>query len=356
MSLTDQNVEGPQQSALAVIEKGRRHGWWRREGTPKRGFRYTDPDGGRIRETEQLERIKALRIPPAWKHVRISPSPNSRLQAIGMDTSGRVQYLYHVKFAEKRQQLKFARIERFAEFLPALRRATNEDIALEGFPRERVLAIIVRLINELYFRLGSEKSVKRYRTYGVTTLRNRHLEIQPGGQLLFKFTGKHHIKHRQVLVDEELGALMAELKALGGSRLFNYLDEQGRPHPVTPSEVNSYIKQATCGEFSAKDFRTWGGTILAAIVLAELGAPENERQMKRNVVRAAQAVAERLGNTPAVCRSSYIHPVVFEKYQKGITLKQFRKKAERAIRKRQPEYEVEELALMQLFKSNKASR
>jgi DNA topoisomerase-1 len=337
-------------SPKEVVERGPRKKWWTRKGSPKRGFRYFNPKGERVTDPAQLERIKALVIPPAWTEVRIAPSPKSRLQAIGVDKSGRVQYLYHAGFAASRQRKKYAKIERFGEYLPALRRVTNEHINLEGFPRERVLAVVIRLINDLYFRLGSEASVKRYRTYGVTTLRNRHLEILPGGQLCFRYVGKHHIKHRRILVDKELAGLMAEIKALGGSHLFNYLDEEGRPHPVTPADVNRYIKTVTETDFSAKDFRTWGGTLLAAVTLAESGPAKTQREQKKNLVSAVKQVAERLGNTPTVCRSCYIHPVIFERYRKGVTLEQFRKKAERAVRRNQPEYEPEELALLKLFK------
>jgi DNA topoisomerase I len=352
---------GEQQKSLRqdpcdMLGRGCRAHWWRRMGTKERGFHYEDATGMRIRDREIIERIKALKVPPAWTDARINPSYNGRLQAVGIDTSGRVQYLYHTKFAARRQRKKYEKVERFGEQLPLLRRATNEDITLPGFPRDKVLAVVIRLINELYFRLGTEASVKRYRTYGVTTLRNRHLEILPGGKLVFKFAGKHHIYHRRVLVDRELATLMKEIKAIRGSRLFNYLDEEGKPHPVTPRDVNDYIKEATGSEFSAKDFRTWGGTLLAAIALAEIGVAESERKAKRNIVQAVKRVAEHLGNTPTVCRNCYIHPVVFERYEEGITLDEFRKRAERAIRRTQPEYEVEELALIKLLKAGDISK
>ena len=192
---------------------------------------------------------------------------------------------------------------RFGEQLKNLRRRTNEDIALEGLPRERVLAVVVRLINDLYFRVGSEESVARYRTYGITTLRNHHLECKSGGQLIFTFVGKHHIKHRRILVDEELASLLCDIQSLRGKRLFQYWDEANRrPVAIRPRDVNEYIKTATAPEFSAKDFRTWGGTLLCAVELAELGKPADDREAKRNILHAIRAVAEHLGNTPAVCR------------------------------------------------------
>ncbi|HKS26389.1 MAG TPA: hypothetical protein VJS44_01155 [Pyrinomonadaceae bacterium] len=334
-----------------MVARGERARWWLRRGSKTRGFRYEDPKGKRITDPAQLERIQSLVIPPAWKHVRISPRPKSRLQAIGVDTSGRIQYLYHPQFAARQQRKKYEKIERFGEHLPSLRRRTNEDISREGFPKERVLAVIVRLINDLYFRVGSEESVKRYRTYGVTTLRNRHLEIKRGGRLIFSFVGKHHIHHRRIIVDEELATLIGDIKKIGGHRLFNYYDEDGKARPVKPREVNDYIKAATSQEFSAKDFRTWGGTLLAAIKLAELGASEDEREAKKKLVKAVKDVAEHLGNTPTVCRSSYVHPRVLESYLKGTTLAEFRRRLERYIRRIEPEYQPEELALLKMLKA-----
>jgi DNA topoisomerase-1 len=276
------------------------------------------------------------------------------LQAIGFDKMGRVQRIYHPSFVARRALRKYEKVERFGEALPRLRRKANEDIAREGLGKERVLAAVVRLINDLYFRVGSEESVKRYRTYGVTTLRNRHLVIEPGGRLVFEFKGKHHVKHRRILVDEELAALVRDIKSIGGAKLFEYLDEDGRVRAVTPRDVNDYIKSAAGADFSAKDFRTWGGTLLAAVELAEAGCCEDGRQAKKNVVAAVKRVAERLGNTPTVCRSCYIHPKVLEAYERGRTIEEFRpRRARRVIRGHQPEYTVEELALLKLLRARR---
>lgn len=341
----------PESSAVAMVERGARRRWWRRRGSKRRGFLYEDASGRPITDEAELERIQLLAIPPAWADVRISPRARSRLQAIGIDTKGRVQYLYHAQYAARQQLKKYEKIIRFGEHLPLLRRRTNEDIARDGLVRERVLAVVVRLINDLYFRIGSELSVERYRTYGVTTLRNRHLEIKRGGRLIFSFVGKHHIRHRRIIVDDDLAALMAEIKAVGGSKLFNYIGEDGRARPVKPRDVNEYIKAATATEFSAKDFRTWGGTLHAAVELAEIGKAEDKKEAKRNLTRAVKRVAERLGNTPTVCRTCYIHPTVFDGYLKGVTLEEFRRKVERSIHRIQPEYEPEELALLKLLKN-----
>ncbi len=339
-------------NARETIVKGRRAKWWERKGTPKRGFRYFDAGGKQITSSDQLERINALVIPPAWKYVRICPAKGGRIQAVGMDTTGRIQYTYNPKFAERQQRKKFAKIEKFGEYLPSLREMTNEHIALEGFPREKVLAIVLRLINSLYMRVGTEKSAKQYRTFGITTLQNRHLTIGRNGKLKFDFVGKSHIAHRLVIVDEELAGLLKKLKKIGPKRkLFHYINEEGKPRAIKPSDINRYLKEATSSEYSAKDFRTWGGTLLAAVELAEIGMAADEAIAKKNIVNAVKRVADQLGNTPSVCRSSYIHPKVLSAYESGLTIDEFRPRRSRAIKRIQAEYEPEEKALMKLFQN-----
>jgi DNA topoisomerase-1 len=340
--------------ARRKIEQGRRAKWWRRVGGKSKGFAYLNADGKRVTEESHLARIKSLVIPPAWKYVRISPAASSRIQALGVDTSGRIQYLYHSRFAEKQQKKKFEKIERFGEYLPRLRKLTNEHIALEGFPREKVLAVVLRLINSLYIRVGTEKSVRHYKTYGITTLQNRHLEIGENGELVFSFVGKHHIRHRKVLVDEELSGVMRDLKALGSARkLFHYLDADGKPRPIKPKDVNDYLKTATAPEFSAKDFRTWGGSLLTAVELAEIGTAEEEKQIKQNICKAVKKVAEQLGNTPTVCRGSYIHPTIIKSYESGVTIDEFRPRKTRRINRIESDYEPEEKALIRMFREGK---
>ncbi len=347
---TEQQQAAPMDTPPSIV-RGQRAKWWRRRGA-KRGFWYEDGRGRRITDEVALARIKALVIPPAWREVRIAPGAHGRLQAIGVDAGGRVQRIYHSAFAAKQQRLKYEKIVRFGAQLAALRRKTNEDIARPDLSKARVLAVIIRLINDLYFRVGSELSVTRYRTYGITTLRNRHLTIMRGGQLVFNFVGKHHIRHRRLLVDEELATLMRDIQKLGGAKLFHYYDEeQQRAVSIRPRDVNEYIKTATGAEFSAKDFRTWGGTLSAAVELADLGKPADEQEAKRNLVRAIKRVAERLGNTPTVCRSSYIHPRVLASYCAGTTLEEFRPRRERRIGRQQPEYLPEERALLKLLQA-----
>jgi DNA topoisomerase I len=282
--------------------------------------------------------------------VRICPSPRGPLQAVGLDGMGRVQYRYGEKFRARREEAKYAKLIPFGECLPALRRVTNEHIALDGLPLERVLAVMVRLVADLYFRVGSEKGAKEFRTYGITTLQNRHFNVGADGIATFRFVGKHQVVQRRLLTDAALAEVLCEIKALRGSRLFQYVGPSGRPTPVKPFEVNAYVKAAMGPEFSAKDFRTWGGTLRAALALADLPAPETDRQREKNIVAATKQVAEHLGNTPAVCRSSYVHPKVFAAYREGVTLADFRPRRTRATRKIQPDYEPEEVALLELLR------
>ena len=335
-----------------MICKGRRAKWLERKGDKASGFRYIDCNGERITDPAILDRIKALVIPPAWTHVRICPSPSGRLQVVGMDTRGRIQYRYHPSFSKKQERKKFAKVEKFGEFLPKLRKATNEHLSADGLPKEKVLAAMLRLINSLYFRVGTDLSEKHYKTYGITTLKKNHLIVKPKGKLIFDFVGKSHVQHRKVLVDEELAAVVRDIAALpGGRRLFRFIAPDGKRRSIKPSDINAYLKSITDPQFSSKDFRTWGATLLAAIELAEIGIAEEAAVQKKNVVSAVKRVAEELGNTPTVCRSSYIHPAVIDSYLSGTTLEHFTPKRSRRIRRIEKELEPEEAALLQLLKA-----
>ncbi len=336
--------------AELLTEKSRRAKWWRRDGTMRRGFTYFTHDGKKISDSVSLERIQLLVIPPAWQHVRISPSAGGRLQAVGIDTRGRIQYIYHAKFADAQQQKKFKRIEKFGEHLPNLRRVTNEHISLKGFPAEKVLAIMVRLINSLYIRMGTDKSVNHFRTYGITTLRNRHVTVHSKGRVTFQFVGKSHIKHRKVLVDPHLASLIGRLTGFGrGGKLFQYTNGDGTIHAVRPSQINEYIKSITAPEFSAKDFRTWGASLLAATELAEIGTANDEKELQKNIVKAVKKVSAELGNTPSVCRKSYIHPIILKAYTKGLVLDSFTPRRFRQAKEIESELVPEEVSLLKLF-------
>ncbi|MEZ5344923.1 MAG: hypothetical protein R2681_05125 [Pyrinomonadaceae bacterium] len=344
------NSKITRQKALERIEKGRRSKWWRRKGTPKSGFTYCDKDGKKIAAKADLQRIEDLVIPPAWKYVRISPSPRGKLQAAGIDEAGRVQYLYSEAFRRKREREKFKKIEDFGGFLPKLLEKTNRDMHLDGFPKDKILALVIRLINSLYIRIGSDDSVKKFRTYGITTLKKDHLKIGHDGTLTFDFVGKHRVRQRKVMVDEELADLLRKVRKIGNNKkLFVYLDEEGDAHAVKPADINKYIKDSTSTEFSSKDFRTWGATLLAALELSESGCCEDEKAAKKNIVAAVKNVAEELGNTPSVCRGSYIHPSVIKAYEEGITLEEFTPKKSRRI-KRIAGHKPEEKALIKMLR------
>ncbi len=343
------------EKAREATLRGRRSRWWERKGSKPARFFYIDPTGTKITNPESVERIAKLVIPPAWQHVRVNPFAGGKIQAVGVDAMGRIQYRYHPAFSQKQQQKKFAKIERFGEFIPRLMDLTNQHLALEGMPKEKVLAVVMRLINSLYFRVGTELSEKHYKTYGVTTLRKSHLTIGKKGRLEFNFVGKSHVQHRKVLVDEALSAVVAELFAIKrGKRLFRYVDVDGKVRTITPASINRYLKEATAPEFSAKDFRTWGGTLLAAVELAELGKAEAEKDANKNIVKAIKKVAEILGNTPSVCRGSYIHPLILDAYRNGVTIEEFRPRRGRIVKSIQADLEPEELALLKLFKSRQS--
>jgi len=335
--------------ARAVLEKGSRSKWWRRCGSKETGFWYVNSSGERIKSKEDRERIKSLVIPPGYLDVRISPSSRSKLQAIAIDAAGRIQYRYHPRFCERQASKKYSKLAEFGRMLPYLRHAVSEHLAESGLGKSRVLALMVRLIAETYFRVGTEQSARRYKTFGITSLRNHHLSQVEGDQMMFRFVGKRHIPHQRVVANAELSAIIQEIKQLPGSRLFNYVDETGKVHPIRPSDINRYVKQHMGAQFSCKDFRTWGGTLAAASALAEIGPAETERKVKRNIVAATRSVAEMLGNTPAVCRGSYIHPSVFESYRQGKTIGDYRKKAARYVRHHPESYTLDEIALLRLM-------
>jgi DNA topoisomerase-1 len=321
---------------------------WRREGS-KRSFRYVDADGRKITDPAHLERIKTLAIPPAWKDVWISPSARSKLQATGIDAAGRKQYLYHADFRAKQEQAKYDKLIRFAERLPALREAMAEHMALDGLPEEKVAAIAVRLINLGWFRVGTDKYAKTSRTFGITTLRKSHVGVR-GSRISFRYRGKHNIMIRSAIVDPELAAAMKDLIALPGSRLFQY-ELDGARCNLDQRKLNAYIRAHLGAEFTAKDFRTWGGTLIAAIELAEVGEPSSPTDAKRKVAAVMRKVGEKLGNTPAVARSSYVSPAVVEQYLDGRTIEDFRPRHLRVVGARDTGLDREELATLSLLRS-----
>jgi DNA topoisomerase-1 len=326
-----------------------RTGGWRRLGSRRR-FRYVDSRGNPITDPAKLARIEALVIPPAWRDVRISPRSNATLQATGLDAAGRRQYLYHPEYRAQQEREKFDRLIGFAERLPALRASMADHIDYEGLDRERVSAIALRLINEGWFRVGSERYARESRTYGITTLTKGHVTVNRS-KITLRFPGKNRIWVHTAIVDSELAELVRELRAVpGGRRLFRY-EWEGDLYNLTGKRLNDYVGIYLGDAFTAKDFRTWGGTLTAAIGLAEQGPPESEAEAKRRVAAVMRRVAKRLGNTPAVARASYVSPAVIEHYLEGRTLDDFRPRHLRVVGARDIDLDLEEQSLLSLLRS-----
>ena len=326
----------------------RRRGW-RRKGRKGR-FNYYDSRGQRITDPAKLARIEELVIPPAWKDVWISPRATAKLQATGVDRAGRRQYLYHPEYRARQEQEKFDKLVRFAERLPDLRKQMTKDIEGEPFSPEWVSALALRLINLGWFRVGTERYARTTRTFGITTLRKGHVSVR-GSRITFKYRGKHRVLVRTAIIDEELADAMKTLLALpGGRQLFRY-DIDGSLYNLTGARLNDYIEDHMGDEFTAKDFRTWGGTLIAAIALAEHGLPETETEARKVVAGVMRAVGAKLGNTPAVARSSYVSPAVIEQYLDGRTIDDFRPRHLRVVGARDSRLDREEQALLSLLRS-----
>jgi DNA topoisomerase-1 len=316
----------------------------------RRNFRYEDARGRRITNMAQLERIAALAIPPAWKDVWISPRPGAKLQATGVDAAGRRQYLYHPAYRAKQEQAKYDKLIRFAERLPDLREVMADHLAGEEFSCEWTSALALRLINLGWFRVGSDRYTKKHRTFGITTLNKNHVTVR-GSRVAFRYRGKHRVLVHTALVDEELAESMrALLKLEGGRRLFRYRTND-EIFNLSGRKLNEYVREHMGEEFTAKDFRTWGGTLNAAIIFAEHGPPESETEAKRMVASVMRSVGERLGNTAAVARSSYVSPAVVEQYLDGRTIDDFRPRHLRVVGARDIGLDREEQALLSLLRS-----
>ena len=284
--------------------------WILRRGSPKSGFRYVDQLGRRV-SAAQVERIEALVIPPAWRDVHIAASPASSVQAWGYDARGRKQYRYNERAVATRELRKYHRVRELAHTMPRIRKIVRADARARTLTRDTVAALVLRLIGETFCRVGGERYAKENGTFGITTLRKKHLELGKR-TVCFVYKGKSNVRQRQVATAEDIVRLMARLHRTPGTRLFRY-QASGGWRDLTAADVNDYL-QRRVGPFKAKDFRTWGGTLRAATVLAELGPPKSPTEAKRNVALAMRLVSAELGNTPTVCRSSYVHPMVIARY------------------------------------------
>jgi DNA topoisomerase-1 len=280
------------------------------------GFVYIGPDGKVIRDNKELARIRALVIPPAWTSVWICPSPNGHIQAVGRDAKGRKQYRYHERYRQVRDRVKFNSLTAFCAALPAIRRRIEADLAKPGLPREKVLATVVRLLETTYIRIGNVEYAKQNRSYGLTTLRNKHVQFS-GGAVRFRFRGKSGVEHEVELNDRRLARIIQECHDLPGQELFEYVDDDGEVRRVDSADVNQYLREITEDEFTAKEFRTWSGTVLMARALDERGPFKSETEAKRKVVAALKTVAEKLGNKASTCRKYYVHPCVIDIYMQA---------------------------------------
>jgi DNA topoisomerase-1 len=278
-----------------------------------RAFRYVMPSGRPVRQQSVLERIRSLVIPPAWTEVWICRTANGHLQATGRDARGRKQYIYHPRWREARDAAKFANLASFAKALPLIRRRVRRDLQQRGLPRTKVIAAIVRLLETTLIRIGNEEYTRTHGSFGLTTLRGRHVEVV-GSTISFEFHGKSGVKHEIDLTDPRLATIVRKCQELPGQKLFQYIDEAGAVRNIGSADVNSYLREISGHAFTAKDFRTWAGTRLALKTLQQLPDFTSAAAARRNILRAIELVARRLGNTKTVCRKSYIHPAVFEAY------------------------------------------
>ena len=320
----------------------------RRVGSKEKGFSYVYPDSGEeVREEKVRKRIEDLKIPPAWRDVRIARGPSAKVQAVGHDSAGRLQYVYHRKYRERKEKEKFDRILRFGDRLPEMRRITSEHLNREKLDREKVLACMTRLINAAYFRVGDERYAKKNKTYGIATLRRKHLTIH-GDEMIFEYRGKWGQMQRKCVADARLREVVEECAALPGYEIFKY--KEGRKlRDVKSRDLSVYVKEVMGPEFTPKDFRTWAGTLVAAVKLAELGAEEDEKKAKKNVLRAIDAVAERLGNTRDIARASYVSPRVIEHYLEGEVIARQAEKIEEMIAAEQGDLTRDEESLLELL-------
>jgi DNA topoisomerase-1 len=314
-------------------------------------FSYRGPDGKLIRDKETLRRIKRLAIPPAWEDVWICPFENGHIQAVGRDARRRKQYRYHPRWREVRDEAKYGKMLLFARLLPRIRARVEADLAKPGLPREKVLAAIVRLLETTLIRVGNEEYAKHNRSFGLTTLRDRHARIN-GSRVVFRFKGKHGIPHEIDLSDRRLARIVKKSQDLPGQELFQYLDEAGEVRDVKSEDVNEYLREVSGTEdITAKDFRTWAATNLAAIALQELEAVDSQAKRKRNLRQAIEAVARILGNTPAICRKCYIHPAVVDGYLDGSLAEELKRRADEQLRRHLEGMKPEEAAVLAFLSS-----
>lgn len=312
------------------------------------GFRYVDAHGHRVDDDDTLKRIKSLAVPPAWRDVWICPQANGHLQATGRDAKGRKQYRYHPKWRNVRDEVKYERMIKFGQALPAIRQEVDRAMRLPGLPREKVLATIVYLLEATMMRVGNEEYARTNKSFGLTTLQRRHVKID-GSDVEFRFRGKSGVFHKVKVHDRRLARIIARTRDLPGQELFHYEDENGETHHIDSADVNEYLRAISGEDYTAKDFRTWAGTVLAALALREFEKFDSQTQAKKNVVRAIESVAEKLGNTPSICRKCYVHPAIIDAYLDGTVLEALRNAAEDELTEELHSLHPEEAAVLAML-------
>jgi DNA topoisomerase I len=316
MSLAEEHVEAAHAAGLRYVTDNAPGIRRRRRG---RGFAYTRPDGAPLRDPTELERIRKLVIPPKWTDVWICASSSGHLQVTARDARGRKQYRYHVRYRAVRDDTKFERMIEFSEVLPSIRRRVERDIASPHLSREKVLATVVWLLEKTLIRVGSDEYARDNGSFGLTTLRRRHVEVS-GTTLRFEFRGKSGVAHSVAVSDRRMARIIQRFQELPGQELFQYLDDDGRRQSIDAGDINEYLREIAGRQITAKDFRTFAGTMLAASALRDAGPAESEKEANANVIRAIDQVARTLGNTRAVCRKYYVHPALLEAYMEGFVL------------------------------------
>ncbi|MDX2240072.1 MAG: DNA topoisomerase IB [Leptolyngbyaceae cyanobacterium bins.302] len=312
-------------------------------------FNYMGLDGEVITDSDEIKRIQSLGIPPAWENVWICPAPNGHLQATGRDAKGRKQYRYHVRWRSFRDQTKFTRMIAFSEAIPRIRERIAHDLALSGLPRNKVLATVVQLMELTRIRVGNEEYAKTNKSFGLTTMRDRHVKVD-GSTIRFKFRGKSGVEHEIELNDRRLARIVKRCQDIPGQELFQYIDADGQRQSIDSSDINTYLRDITGQDFTAKDFRTWAGTVLAARELHEIGACESATAAKKAIVQAVKTVAQHLGNRPATCRKYYVHPAILDAFELGSLFDVMATHLQQSIEESPHQLRCEEQAVVLLLK------
>jgi DNA topoisomerase-1 len=318
-----------------------------------KGFTYVRPDGTRLSDPRVVKRIRSLVIPPAWTDVWICPFADGHVQAIGRDAKGRKQYRYHPLFREIRESTKYEHVVAFANTLPMIRTKVRHHMGLRGLPREKVLATVVHLLETTLIRVGNDDYARQNKSYGLTTLKTRHVAVE-GSEVRFRFTGKSGKQWSLTVRDRRVAKIIKACQELPGQELLQYIDEEGQRRDVTSNDVNAYLKEITAQDITAKDFRTWAGTVLAALALAELESFDTAAQAKRNLRGAIERVAARLGNTPTICRKCYVHPEVLNSYLGGSLVLEIKSEVESELRNELAGLRPEEAAVLAMLRSRLA--